>query len=488
MALQNQAQYKILTAALLCTLAGAAAAAEPDLRQAAQMIDRHYYESAAAMLRPAASEPNARFLLGRAYAGNAALYRALARSSLVTGERYLKKLVVQHGRDRSRMAALYYAEYLIEAGKTKAGMAQLSGFLGAGAVPAPYRDIAEVRLAVSQGRGAAGLRQAKMANPLVRAQIAAALSRSDKTRAQGVALMDGVLSGVRGRHDTAPMRVITNAIEVYARAGDYDKAFALLANADLSRPSYEEAIGKSKTLRFYDPALLGNLALLYQGAAERTFAGLAGDARLKDIAGFFLAESQVDGGEAARAAPQLASLASAADLPAAYRDRVLVLQAAVEARRKQAAKANAAFADLGARHAQDPVVLGEVLRTCVEVHARCDAIAANARRLAASGQGERFRSLHRAVGMQYLAAHQTERALPELETARDKANKNKVDTNDPLLLVTLADLYLETKSFSENLEIYFELSKEFPAVRQLQEAGQGIYSMEYRSAGDVKIF
>jgi hypothetical protein len=31
------------------------------------------------------------------------------------------------------------------------------------------------------------------------------------------------------------------------------------------------------------------------------------------------------------------------------------------------------------------------------------------------------------------------------------------------------------------------MSKEFPVVRQIQEAMQGVYSMEQRSAGDVKI-
>ncbi len=32
------------------------------------------------------------------------------------------------------------------------------------------------------------------------------------------------------------------------------------------------------------------------------------------------------------------------------------------------------------------------------------------------------------------------------------------------------------------------MSKEFPVVRQIQKAMQGIYLMENKSAGDVKIF
>ena len=75
-----------------------------------------------------------------------------------------------------------------------------------------------------------------------------------------------------------------------------------------------------------------------------------------------------------------------------------------------------------------------------------------------------------------------------MEAGRDKANKNKIEMNDPVMLVGLAEAYYHNKKFSENLEIYFELSKQFPAVRQIQEAMQGIYSMEHQSAGDVKIY
>ena len=55
------------------------------------------------------------------------------------------------------------------------------------------------------------------------------------------------------------------------------------------------------------------------------------------------------------------------------------------------------------------------------------------------------------------------------------------------MLVSLADAYYQTRKFSEALEIYFEMSKEFPEIRQIQEAVQGVYAVEQKSAGDVKI-
>jgi hypothetical protein len=55
------------------------------------------------------------------------------------------------------------------------------------------------------------------------------------------------------------------------------------------------------------------------------------------------------------------------------------------------------------------------------------------------------------------------------------------------MLVNLAEAYYQTMRFSEALEIYFAMSKQFPAVRQIQVAMQGMYSMEQKSAGDARI-
>ena len=470
---------------LLCTVPGAVLAAGGSLKQATQLLDRNYYESAAAMLRAGVSggdSASVAFLLGRAYLRNAQLQHALHRSSLVTGNRYLRKLATQTGRDRSRYAALYYGETLLESGSKQAGIEQLQKFAAQAGIAIAHRQIAEVRLAAARG-GALPAAQGLALE--ARTELAAALSRKAAKQPEPVALLDQTLAELRGSGGALPVRAVTNAVAVYTRTGQYDKALALLGSEDLGRPSYQETLGKSKTLRFYDAALLGNLAALYQAAGEQQMEQARSDARLKAVVAYFLADAWLAQGRADKAGAQLAG---GGELPPAYRERVAMMQAAVEVRGNQGQKGNAAFTALSAKHGQDPVLLGELLMLCVQAKAKCGYVPNAAEMLAATGQGERFRGLHRAIGMQHAGAGRHDRALQYLETARDKSNKNRIDTNDPLLLVQLADLYLATKSFSENLEIYFELSKEFPAVRQLQELGQGIYSMEYRSAGDVKIF
>src|SRR5439155_1208510 len=120
-------------------------------------------------------------------------------------------------------------------------------------------------------------------------------------------------------------------------------------------------------------------------------------------------------------------------------------------------------------------------------HAQCSKVLARVGQVTEAGDGRRYQRLNFALGSYYLRKKDYARAISYMEAGRDKSNKNKIEANDPEMLAGLAEAYYRTKKFSEGLEIFFEMSKEFPVVRQIQEAMQGVYSMEQRSAGDVKI-
>jgi tetratricopeptide (TPR) repeat protein len=486
---KNKYILRITLIACLLGLSAGLHAADDSGKKAGQLLDKHYYESAALALRSASAggepTPVVALMLARAYARNAELYRSLQRSSLTIGNMYLQKLSAQTGRDRSLFVPLYYGEYLIQSGKLRDGAAQLHRFIEQKDSAPTYRDIAQAILAVAQK---AVPPVAQSSDPLVRSQLAAAISLSSVRRAEAATQTDQALAELSKANPILPVRAVTNAIGVYARSGQAEKAFALLGAADIGRPSYEEAISSSKVLRFYDAALFGNLAELDQAEAERLLQRVRSDAKYKAVASYFLVELYLNNEQFGKAVALLPELNAATDLPAAYRDRLAVMQAALDVRSGKAPHGNAEFAGLGQKYAQDPALLAEVLSACVHFKASCPGVTASARTLAAANQGERYRSLHFAVGEQYAAIGKNDLALLEMETARDKSNKNRIDANDPMLLVRLADLYFAGKSFSESLEIYFEMSREFPAVRQLQETGQGVYSTEYRSAGDAKIF
>jgi uncharacterized protein HemY len=165
-----------------------------------------------------------------------------------------------------------------------------------------------------------------------------------------------------------------------------------------------------------------------------------------------------------------------------------VYQAAAQYRSGKHAEAAAGWQSLADKSAQDPALLAEVIQQCAESGAECVKLEKQALAAVENGEGKKFFPLNAALGKYYLQQKDYHKAVQYMEAGRDKANKNKIEANEPLLLVALAEAYYRSKNFSENLEIYFELGKQYPVVRQIQDAMQGIYSLEHQSAGDVKIF
>jgi tetratricopeptide (TPR) repeat protein len=79
------------------------------------------------------------------------------------------------------------------------------------------------------------------------------------------------------------------------------------------------------------------------------------------------------------------------------------------------------------------------------------------------------------------------RALYYFERARDKGNKNKIETNDPTFLLKLSYVYYSRDSFAESLEILFSLGKSFSGMRQIQDAVQSVYSYRQKGSGEALI-
>ena len=155
-------------------------------------------------------------------------------------------------------------------------------------------------------------------------------------------------------------------------------------------------------------------------------------------------------------------------------------------RQGRSAEAESAWTAM-AEQSTDPEVLADIILGCADARARCAKALARAVHVADAGDGRRVQRLNYALGSYQLRNRDYARAIAYMEAGRDKSNKNKIEANDPEMLAGLAEAYYRTKQFSEGLEIFFEMSQEFPAVRQIQEAVQGVYSMEQRSAGDVRI-
>ncbi|HEU0264302.1 MAG TPA: hypothetical protein VFR01_01090, partial [Geobacterales bacterium] len=276
-------------------------------------------------------------------------------------------------------------------------------------------------------------------------------------------------------------RLVRNLLLVYGRTGDVARGLPLAEIADLKDFSHEESLGKNKTLYFYEPLLLDDLARIYGEGAKEQLARAAADPRLRPVANLHLAEAQLRFGSSEQALALAAE--GAPQLPAVYQRRLSLMAAA--ARLRQGEKE--AMAGLLRREGGDPDILAEALHLHLFLGADASAVSRQAMTLVQRTPGKKGFGLNGAIGSYWLGKREMGKALAALEAGRDKANKNKIEANEPLLLVDLSEAYFRSKKFSEAQEIYFELAKEFPAVRLIQEGMQGIYSREQKSAGDVRI-
>jgi hypothetical protein len=278
-------------------------------------------------------------------------------------------------------------------------------------------------------------------------------------------------------------------IEIYLAAEAPEQALAVARAADLGAASYVETFkvvkGTAKSIAFYDLALLSDLAQLYRSLARRHLEQAAADARIKPTAEYYLAETLSALGENAAAADMARAFLARPQAPAPYRARAQARLALIDYRqgkKEEAERAWSAMAEAGDTELMAAAVLG-----CGEAQAPCAKLLARAAQAIEALEARRVRPLNLALGAYHLRNSDYARAAAFLEAGRDKSNKNKIEANDPEMLAGLAEAYHRTKKFSEALEIFFEMSQEFAVVRQIQEALQGVYSMEQRAAGDVRI-
>ncbi|HMG58708.1 MAG TPA: hypothetical protein VK583_03195 [Burkholderiales bacterium] len=471
--------------------------ADDPVDSAMKLYEKRRYEQAARMLEDALARPDAgrrpqaQLVLGMIYLRNADLHEALGRTAAAAELDYLDKLLKTGAGDRSRYARLHLAEALLARGNAAEARRHFEQVRADAGIERRYQAIAGVGLgsvlwAQRDAKGARGV----WAGTGGAAEIALA-----RAAAQGGAQLVDVKSLRRVADDAslAPElspRTRRYLIEIYTATGAPDKALAMVRAADLGMASFVErfkaAKGTAKSINLYDLALLTDLTRLYRELARRQLEQAAADARMKPSAEYYLAEVLSGLGASDEAQTYVQAFLAQPQAPAQYRERALARQALIAHRQGRRAEAESAWTAM-AQNSSDPEVLADIVLGCADVQAQCAKVLARVGQVTEAGDGRRYQRLNSALGSYYLRKKDYARAISYMEAGRDKSNKNKIEANDPEMLAGLAEAYYRTKKFSEGLEIFFEMSKEFPVVRQIQEAMQGVYSMEQRSAGDVKI-
>jgi hypothetical protein len=422
--------------------------------------------------RPAAS-----FLIGRSYTREAEFYRAVRRLGAEVGLAYLHELGSARANRNVAWVPLFTGLYQQAVGMDKEAERTLLAAAGARTLlPAEWKATARLRRAVALHR-------------LVRAPEAAAALKDPSPEGRFCRLLaTGVAepppASPQGRRDRL---LIAPVLFRAARAAE---AEAVLSGLDLEAPDVEDKSDPKKVLRFHDPLLatawertcweravvaLRPLAIGGTGAEKRLAAYYAG-LGLHHLG--VLEEST-----------KLLKLADDASLGAELQPAARLLIAAASW------KHQGSVAELGplweATQSQpDSVLLWEELRrsdlatsepfaTRLETRLR-ELLPPSPERPSGALVGRwglaRLRRGDDAAGL-----------LAVLSEHQDKSNKNKLEWNDPLLLLALCAANYRDQEYAQALETLFELSKTLPGLRALQWNMQGVYAARQKAGGEARI-
>ncbi|MDH5327130.1 MAG: hypothetical protein OEZ68_06140 [Gammaproteobacteria bacterium] len=482
--------------AVASTVWVAAVFAKPDpVTSAGKLLKTHYYDSAAKTLQremhALGNNASANFALGLAYHKNSILHQELYNSSLETENRYMEKLIKRFKKNKSKYAYLYYGEALASMGDHLKALKYYKRFKSRRGVEKKYKDISTIASGTSNyylGNKSAAIdiwKNIKTSDKDVLAELAVALYTTGSDKKKAGKIVDDLVNSI-GNNKITP-RILNAVLLVYATPEKFGQALQLLQRTDISVPDHVENIGKQKTLRFYKMTLSKAMSEVFRQAAQFYLNRAKSEQKYLGVSEYYLAESAMYFATDKSSISDIGAIHTV-QLPEKLATKGRIQTLVVKYLQKKGAGISEELEAIAAENKTNPDVLADVVNACSRISQKCYKALGSAKAVSNRMSGKTVRTLNMAIGNYYLQQNIVDVALEYLETGRDKNMKNRIDTNDPVLLVNLAKVYLANKSFSENLEIYFELSKEFPVVRNIQNAVQGIYSMEFKSAGDVKIF
>lgn len=491
----------VFTLVMMVLLALPSHAAVDPLKRSLQLYKKHHYEDAIQLLykqlpsNKSEHRGKTYLALGMICLANAELYQDLYQASTATNLDYLNRLLSVKGPAQSQLVDLYLGKAHLEAGQFSEAADFFKKFMGARNGRHLDKDLAKIGLATAtylQNKPAeaqALWAQIKTDSPQLTISLAAAYSRVGLMENKPLATCKTALDLLRQSGDIPSIQTVNNLICVYAKNGQLDAAFKLIRRADLKAFFHEEVPAPNKVIRFYDSSLLSNLSSFYARAALEFLekASRLPDKKIKGLAQYYLGQGLGIFGHPEDSTRMV---------------NVFISATAGSPKLKNRARVRLAFNHylLGNKEATtrqlnahlesepDPDLVAEMLLSAVRYQYDAPQAVIRASSMAQGAQGRSSARINYALGKYYLWKKNYPRAIFYMEAGRDKSHKNRVEFNDPLMLVNLAQAYYRSRQFSEALEIFFEMSKHYAAVRQIQDALQGVYIMEQKSAGDVKIF
>jgi tetratricopeptide (TPR) repeat protein len=288
-----------------------------------------------------------------------------------------------------------------------------------------------------------------------------------------------------------------NSIRVYhayalMAAGRFTDAYEKIGEVDLDEPIYTYNPDPKTEIQFYDLAILDSYSRIIFGESIKNLEPVvtASSGELASFASYYVAQMHLyleDYDSALKFASRAQKLSVSSSLTMI---RALATESAVlylEGRERRGRKI--ILKEIDSIHGK-PSYLLEMMKILISSGVEYESIEdviGTVEGHIYEAEWERTRRDTALLGELAFYSGRYTRALHYLEQARDKGNKNKIETNDPTFMLKLSYVYYNRNDFSESLEILFSLGKSFSGVRPLQDAVQSVYSYKQRGSGEALI-
>ncbi|MCK4802943.1 MAG: hypothetical protein KAT88_00225 [Spirochaetes bacterium] len=274
--------------------------------------------------------------------------------------------------------------------------------------------------------------------------------------------------------------------------GRFNGAYKVLSGIDLDIPIYIYRHDQNKEIRFYDPAILGSYSEVLFGESIRNLEPIvtASSGELASFASYYVAQMYLyleNYDKSLKYALKARKLSVSSSLTMI---RAVALEGSIKlilGKERRGLKQLSGEAD---RIHGKPSSLLEMLKVVISSgveYLLVKDLVGEIESFIYETEWKRTRRDTALLGEVSFFSERYVKALYYLESARDKGNKNKIETNDPNFLLKLSYVYYRKEYFPESLEILFSLGKRFSGMRPLQDAVQSVYSYKQKGSGEALI-
>jgi tetratricopeptide (TPR) repeat protein len=437
------------------------------------------------------------YTVGRILYRKGELYREMARLNVLTNLGYLLQVKEREKNPPGEIKLFLGIAYFMDGHDLEAA-GILNQVVQGGPLPAELIGLAYVYLGASYYRTgekdkASDLwKKVKSDEPLSYSSLGYVYSLLDVNPAKGEEMTREVLE----RPGIAQLPVFDTLKVNHAYAllsmGKFSEAYREVKGVSLDRPLYVFGRDKNAEIRFYDLAILKNYSAVLFGESIKNLEPIvsASSGELASFSSYYVAQMYLYLGDfesGRKYAEKAKKLSVSSSLTMV---RATACEASIEMLESRDKKGWKLLEKETSRIYGKPSSLLEMMQVVISSGVEYTDVKDQVSSIEAfiyETEWDRSRRDTALLGELSFYSGRYTRALYFLERARDKGNKNKIETNDPNFLLKLSYVYYIREYYPESLEIFFSLGKQFSGIRPLQDAVQSVYSYKQRGSGEAFI-